>query len=124
MPTDDSQVFLLAENTAKKILERQSWIEVEETLSTVAKILNKRKVDVYERVIRCLTLDERQHLVGLLASHIKIYPRDYWAYTWLPSSSRQLIEKARAMSGVRQISVANTNDESLVPDYLEPIEEE
>ncbi len=87
--------------------------------------MSKDRATVYCHVIRLITLSDRQHLVRLLAAHIQIYPRDYWAYTWLPKSSRQLVKKARALSGTDRLNIeplGQTDDQSAMSEYLEPQE--
>ena len=64
--------------------------------NTVA--VNKERAIVFKSALKHLSLDERQHLVNLLAAHIQQFPRDRWAYSWLPESSRKLKEKAIALA--------------------------
>ena len=67
-------------------------------MDAVAAAINKPRAEVLARALKHLTVDERQHLVHLLAAHIQQFPRVRWAYTWLPESSRKLREKAQALA--------------------------
>ncbi len=83
---------------AAQILACQSWVAAVEAMDVVAVAVNKERSIVFKSALKHLSLDERQHLVNLLAAHIQQFPRDRWAYSWLPESSRKLKEKALALA--------------------------
>lgn len=76
----------------------QAWMAVVEAISAVAAAIKKERTAVFVSVLKHLTVNERQHLVQLLAAHIQQFPRDRWAYNWLPESTRKLREKAQAQA--------------------------
>ncbi len=84
---------------AALILQCVSWVEILSLLdSTVAKV-GKTRVGVFNSALKHISRESgnRQHLVRLLAEHIQQFPRDYWAHSWLPESSRKLRERALAL---------------------------
>ena len=83
---------------AAQILLCQSWVAAVEQMDVVSAAISKSRADVFARALKHLTVDERQHLVHLLAVHIQQFPRDRWAHNWLPESSRKLREKAIAVA--------------------------
>ncbi|MBE9016305.1 hypothetical protein IQ272_09165 [Chroococcidiopsidales cyanobacterium LEGE 13417] len=62
------------------------------------------------QVGKCLSPDERPHLVRLLAAHIRQFPHDQNAYSWIPDSSRQLKEKAIAPATRERLSIEEFDD--------------
>ena len=83
---------------AAQILLCQSWVFAMEAMDTVSKAIKKDRANVFRLVLKHINLDDRQHLVRLLAAHIQQFPHDRWAYSWLPESSRKLREKAQALA--------------------------
>ncbi len=83
---------------AAQILQCRSWVAAVEAMDVVAVAINKPRAVVFNSALKHFTVDSRQHLVRLLAAHIQQFPRDQWAYNWLPESSRKLREKAIALA--------------------------
>ena len=83
---------------AAEILLCQSWVAVVAAMDAVAVVVNRERVVVWNSVLKHISLNERRHLVCLLAAHIQQFPRDRWAYNWIPESSRKLKDKAMALA--------------------------
>jgi putative DNA primase/helicase len=83
---------------AAQILQCQLWVALVSALDAVAATVNKERAKVFEIALLYLSLEERQHLVRLLAAHIQQEPQDSDAYNWLPQSSHQLKLKALALA--------------------------
>lgn len=83
---------------AAQILQCQSWVAAVSAMDAVSAAINKDRAVVFKSALKHVSLDERQYLVGLLAAHIQQFPRDRWAYSWLPESSRKLKEKALTLA--------------------------
>lgn len=81
------------------ILGCQTWVAAVEAMDAVATAVGKQRQDVFKSVLKQIpAVEDRQHLVKLLAEHIQHFPRDFWAYSWLPNSSRKLKDKALAQA--------------------------
>ncbi len=90
---------------ANQLLICQTWTELLKQVDTVARQKGKSRAEVFKPLTAPLSKEARQHLVGLLAVHMRELPRDYTAWNWLPESSRKLAEKARAMAGSESMEV-------------------
>ncbi len=84
---------------AVSMLRCVTWTAILDLLDCTANGVGKTRADVFKAALKHISRDsgDRQHLVRLLAEHIQQFPRDYWAYSWLPESSRKLKEKALAL---------------------------
>ena len=81
------------------ILGCKTWVAALEAMDAVAQGVGKQRQIVFTSVLKRIpNKEDRQHLVKLLAEHIRQFPRDYWAYNWLPSSCHQLKEKAISLA--------------------------
>ena len=70
-----------------------------EAMDAVAQKVGCKRQTVFTSVLKHIpNSTDRQHLVKLLAEHIRQFPRDYWAYNWLPSSCHKLKEKAVSLA--------------------------
>ncbi len=67
-------------------------------MDVVATVTNEERAVVYNSALKHFSFDDRQHLVCLLTSHIRQFPRDHLAYSWLPPTSWKLKEKAIALA--------------------------
>lgn len=84
------------------ILGCKTWVAALEAMDAVANAVGKQRQIVFRYVLKHIrSLEDRQHLVKLLASHIRQFPRDYWAYNWLPDSCHQLKQKAISQASGR-----------------------
>jgi len=82
------------------ILGCKTWVAAVSALDAVAAAVGKQRPAVFRSIFKHIpNLEDRQHLVKLLAEHIRQFPRDHWAYNWLPDSSRKLKQKALALAG-------------------------
>jgi hypothetical protein len=89
---------------AIQILQCQTWVAAVEAIDNVSVAIDKKRVVVFNSLLKHLCLEQRQHLVHLLAAHMQQEPQDSDAYSWLPQSSHQLKLKALA-----QASASGTN---------------
>jgi len=85
---------LAPSEVAAFILQCSAWVQIVERLDNVATKLVLTRAVVFNAALKLLDFENRQHLVKLLAEHIKEYPRDTWAYSWLPSSCQKLRGRA------------------------------
>jgi hypothetical protein len=83
---------------AAQILRCQSWAAAVNAMDVVATVTNEERAVVYNSALKHFSFDDRQHLVCLLTSHIRQFPRDHLAYSWLPPTSWKLKEKAIALA--------------------------
>jgi len=84
---------------AAQILQCQTWVAAVAAMDAVSVAINQERAVVFKLVVKkYLGCDERQHLVRLLAAHIRQFPQDQNAYNWIPDSSRQLKQKAMAQA--------------------------
>ena len=81
---------------AALMLQCSTWTAMLDLLDCTATKVGKTRAGVFNSALKHISREngDRQHLVRLLAEHIQQFPRDRWAYNWLPESSRKLKEKA------------------------------
>jgi hypothetical protein len=79
---------------AAQILQYQSWVAAVEAMDAVSAAIDRNRVVVFKSILNHLSIDDRQHLVQLLAAHMQQFSDDHGAYNWLPESLRKLKEKA------------------------------
>jgi len=95
---------------AAQILQCQTWVAAVAAMDAVTVAINQERAVVFHRVVKkYLSRDERQHLVRLLAAHIRQFPQDHNAYNWLPNSSRKLKQKAMAQVFGSKSGLARSN---------------
>lgn len=94
---------------AAQILQCQTWVAAVEAMDAVSAVINKERVVVFNSLLKHLSLEQRQHLVRLLAAHIQQFPQDHSAYNWLPNSSRKLKQKAMAQVFGSKSGLARSN---------------
>jgi len=81
------------------ILGCKTWVAALEAMDAVAQKVGCKRQTVFTSVLKHIpNSTDRQHLVKLLAEHIRQFPRDYWAYNWLPSSCHKLKQKAVSLA--------------------------
>ena len=94
-------------DVAAQILQCKAWVAVVEAVDAVSALLTgKNRSDVFALAVKHISFNDRQHLVRLLATHIQQFPRDHWAYNWLPN--RKMKDKAIALA---QGSIAGEESE-------------
>ena len=89
---------LSQEQVAALMLESVSWLQLIDLLDCASSTSGKTRSAVFDIALKHLTVEERRHLVRLLAEHMAEYPRDPYSYNWLSPSNRKLVEKAMVQS--------------------------
>ncbi|MDZ4879125.1 MAG: hypothetical protein CLLPBCKN_008563 [Chroococcidiopsis cubana SAG 39.79] len=82
---------------AAQILQCQTWVAAVEAMDCVAAAVNQKRATVLTIALKHISIEQRQHLVRLLAAHMQQFPQDSDAYSWLPQSSRKLKQKAQSL---------------------------
>lgn len=95
------------------ILGCQTWVAAVAAMDSVATTINQDRAVVFKSALKHLDINQRQHLVMLLATHIQKYPRDHEAYSWLPESSRKLKEKALTLAARSSTELGSDSGSSL-----------
>lgn len=84
---------------ANQILDCQSWTEAMELIDGVAAAIGEDRSIVFVSVAKYINIERRQHLVRLLANHIRQFPLlSLGSYSWLPESLHKLRDKAIALA--------------------------
>ena len=84
---------------AALILGCKTWVAVVEQIDAVSAATNKARDVVFEILMKMyLSEGDRQHLVSLLAAHVRLFPQDKNAYAWLPGSCWKLKKKAISLA--------------------------
>lgn len=88
----------LPDALAGQLLHCASWTEVQKAIDRVAEATGVERGTVFVQAVKHINPERRSHLIELLAAHIQEFPRDHWAYSWLPEAVQKLKNKAIALA--------------------------